>query len=185
MPCQHVFTKGQRSGQSCNVNPKNGDYCSRHRRNNSTAGPSNPARCSHIMLRGVRRGQACGTRLSTGEEFCAKHKNLKCRNHVPPPPPSEVNVETYEGHCVVCMCDGDDLIKVCNQGHLFHVDCIKEWGKRKRRCPCCRTRMFQYIIDESRVRINQRREDMEINREAIVQATRELNEIPQIIIPVV
>lgn len=43
-----------------------------------------------------------------------------------------------EHECVICMEDGEDLIKL-KCGHSFHNSCLEEWVfNMKHTCPCCR-----------------------------------------------
>ena len=44
--------------------------------------------------------------------------------------------------CTICLCDfeEEDIVsKLVNCRHIFHTDCIKEWGYYKTTCPTCRT----------------------------------------------
>ena len=42
--------------------------------------------------------------------------------------------------CTICIVDfeNDDMISITNCNHIYHTDCIKEWGKYKTECPICR-----------------------------------------------
>ena len=42
--------------------------------------------------------------------------------------------------CTICIVDfeNDDMISITNCNHIYHTDCIKEWGKYKTECPVCR-----------------------------------------------
>jgi hypothetical protein len=42
--------------------------------------------------------------------------------------------------CSICINDfeKDDMISITNCNHIFHTDCIKEWGKYKPDCAICR-----------------------------------------------
>lgn len=42
--------------------------------------------------------------------------------------------------CSICIVDFeiDDMISITNCNHIYHTDCIKEWGKYKNECPVCR-----------------------------------------------
>ncbi len=44
----------------------------------------------------------------------------------------------YEGECAICLGETNpqqDLILSC--GHVFHIDCVNEWFKRRLTCPKC------------------------------------------------
>lgn len=45
--------------------------------------------------------------------------------------------------CSICInsYNSDDMISITNCNHIFHTDCIKEWGKYKTQCPVCRTNL--------------------------------------------
>jgi len=45
--------------------------------------------------------------------------------------------------CSICINSYslDDMISITNCNHIFHTDCIKEWGKYKTQCPVCRTNL--------------------------------------------
>jgi hypothetical protein len=42
--------------------------------------------------------------------------------------------------CVICKDDyeDDDIVTSLKCSHLFHTECIKEWGSIKAECPICR-----------------------------------------------
>ena len=42
--------------------------------------------------------------------------------------------------CTICIVDfeNDDMISITNCNHIYHTDCIKEWGKYKTECPIWR-----------------------------------------------
>lgn len=42
--------------------------------------------------------------------------------------------------CSICITDfeKEDMISITNCNHIFHTDCIKEWGKYKPECAMCR-----------------------------------------------
>ncbi|MCD7461040.1 RING finger protein 24 [Datura stramonium] len=53
--------------------------------------------------------------------------------------PKSTCLESKE-HCCLCLvdyCDGEDLAKI-DCGHVYHIDCIKEWIKLKNSCPICK-----------------------------------------------
>ena len=45
--------------------------------------------------------------------------------------------------CVICTLefkDSDDCVELeCNENHVFHSECLREWFKHDRSCPMCRT----------------------------------------------
>lgn len=50
----------------------------------------------------------------------------------------EIRVENKE--CSICMVEYDleDMISITNCNHIFHTDCIKEWGRYNAVCAMCR-----------------------------------------------
>ena len=49
--------------------------------------------------------------------------------------------EKYEKECSICLTQFDEdcivsLLPKCN--HIFHKECVVEWGKYKTSCPICR-----------------------------------------------
>ena len=49
--------------------------------------------------------------------------------------------EKYEKDCCICLTQFDEdcivsLLPKCN--HIFHKECVVEWGKYKTSCPICR-----------------------------------------------
>ena len=49
--------------------------------------------------------------------------------------------EKYEKECSICLTEFDEdcivsLLPKCN--HIFHKECVVEWGKYKTSCPICR-----------------------------------------------
>lgn len=65
----------------------------------------------------------------------------------PPPPEPQVVVKEKvidEKTCSICM----DELTECNRmvgacGHQFHATCMMSWASRSKKCPCCRTRIFE------------------------------------------
>ena len=45
--------------------------------------------------------------------------------------------------CSICMekCKKDDMVTDIKCKHVFHKDCIMEWGKYKNECPNCRDKL--------------------------------------------
>lgn len=47
--------------------------------------------------------------------------------------------------CIICMCKFDKGVKIyrltCK--HLFHVDCLDGWIKKKNSCPMCRDPLIE------------------------------------------
>ena len=62
---------------------------------------------------------------------------------------SKVHVDNFIFHiqpndpdiCAICLCDFEDnraiYITKCN--HVYHVECIETWFKKKYTCPLCKT----------------------------------------------
>jgi len=50
------------------------------------------------------------------------------------------NIKSENKSCSICIVDfeNDDMISITNCNHIYHTDCIKEWGKYKTECPICR-----------------------------------------------
>ena len=53
--------------------------------------------------------------------------------------------------CSICtdIYDKKEDVTVLNCGHIYHPNCIKEWGKYKPNCPICKTDIsfYHYISD--------------------------------------
>ena len=49
-------------------------------------------------------------------------------------------IKSENKSCTICIVDfeNDDMISITNCNHIYHTDCIKEWGKYKTECPICR-----------------------------------------------
>lgn len=45
--------------------------------------------------------------------------------------------------CSICILEfeNEDKISITNCNHIFHTDCITEWGKYKTECPICREKL--------------------------------------------
>ena len=54
----------------------------------------------------------------------------------------EIRIDNKE--CSICVCEYDnlDMVSITNCNHIFHTDCIKEWGKYKQECPLCKTNLI-------------------------------------------
>jgi hypothetical protein len=55
--------------------------------------------------------------------------------------------------CSICLDDfsGDDEISTLECGHIFHKDCVVNWGKYRQDCPMCRAKV-EYktlVVEES------------------------------------
>ena len=52
-------------------------------------------------------------------------------------------IKTDNKECSICVCEYDntDMVSITNCNHIFHTDCIKEWGKYKQECPLCKTNL--------------------------------------------
>ena len=46
-------------------------------------------------------------------------------------------------NCSICIVDfeNEEKISITNCNHIFHTDCITEWGKYKTECPICREKL--------------------------------------------
>ncbi|KAH0632573.1 hypothetical protein KY284_035359 [Solanum tuberosum] len=69
------------------------------------------------------------------------------------PPLLNINLHIYEAtnstcpetkdHCCICLeeyCDKEELARI-DCGHMYHMDCLKEWNKIVNTCPVCRRRV--------------------------------------------
>lgn len=69
--------------------------------------------------------------------------NLTCQSY------DTTNTE-YDS-CSICtdIYDKKEDVTVLNCGHIYHPNCIKEWGKYKPNCPICKTDIsfYHYISD--------------------------------------
>ena len=52
-------------------------------------------------------------------------------------------IQKENNKCSICISDFDkeDKISITNCNHIFHTDCITEWGKYNRICPICRNKL--------------------------------------------
>jgi membrane-anchored protein YejM (alkaline phosphatase superfamily) len=53
------------------------------------------------------------------------------------------DIKNDNKNCSICIIDfeKDDMISITSCNHIFHTDCIKEWGKYKTDCPICRVKL--------------------------------------------
>ena len=54
--------------------------------------------------------------------------------------------------CSICTdnYEKNDIVSVLGCGHIYHPNCIKEWGKYKPNCPVCNSEIStQSVIDET------------------------------------
>ncbi|EYU23094.1 hypothetical protein MIMGU_mgv11b020548mg, partial [Erythranthe guttata] len=70
-------------------------------------------------------------------------QNLRTRSSL------EVNVDSYEQEvCVICQDDlfgeHENIIATLNCGHVYHVECIKNWLRTKNECPICKARALNF-----------------------------------------
>jgi len=51
--------------------------------------------------------------------------------------------------CAICLSgleiNSEEKLYKTPCGHLFHSDCLKEWGGKKLVCPCCRTKIPDFV----------------------------------------
>ena len=52
-------------------------------------------------------------------------------------------IQNENKSCSICIIDfeSEDKISITNCNHIFHTDCITEWGKYKTECPICREKL--------------------------------------------
>lgn len=52
-------------------------------------------------------------------------------------------IQNENKNCSICIIDfeKEDKISITNCNHIFHTDCITEWGKYKTECPICREKL--------------------------------------------
>ena len=52
-------------------------------------------------------------------------------------------IQKENKNCSICIVDfeKEDKISITNCNHIFHTDCITEWGKYKTECPICREKL--------------------------------------------
>lgn len=109
--------------------------------------------CEHIITRGPRKGQKCGIKPRTGN---------KCHKH------SEKIKGSEKGECTICLESGNNLISVCSNNHLFHVKCIKKWGKLNDNCPICRENIPDKFLNKRAIEDYRIERENEINEQAIL-----------------
>lgn len=82
-----------------------------------------------------------------------------------------------ENVCLICMVALDEGEKIgdLSCGHSYHVDCLKEWLKRKNACPLCNTQVANpqtVLVDREEFFAN---DDGQIDEEARSRFNRLLN----------
>ncbi|EYU23091.1 hypothetical protein MIMGU_mgv1a018886mg [Erythranthe guttata] len=70
-------------------------------------------------------------------------QNLRTRSSL------EANVDNYEQEvCVICQDDlfgeHENIIATLDCGHVYHVECIKNWLRTKNECPICKARALNF-----------------------------------------
>jgi len=72
------------------------------------------------------------------ESSCELERNSKIKIDIESKPYSETT-KTFTS-CPICSDDykHDDSVSILNCSHLFHKDCIKEWGHYNPVCPVCK-----------------------------------------------
>ena len=53
------------------------------------------------------------------------------------------NIQEDTKECCICYEEfiKESMISITNCNHIFHTDCIKEWGRYKTECPICREKL--------------------------------------------
>jgi len=82
------------------------------------------------------------------ESLNTQPDGLEKTNHI-----IKINYQKYETlnekvqeenkSCSICILDfeKEDKISITNCNHIFHTECITEWGKYKTECPICREKL--------------------------------------------
>ena len=67
------------------------------------------------------------------------YKKIKDEKTMSLPSLSQVQDDTLQGECVICLHDFSSPLVRLSCGHVFHKDCIDNWYTYKYTCPICRT----------------------------------------------
>jgi len=71
--CAHVYTKGPRKGQHCEVVPRKGEFCGKHRVKTEESADASSEECAHIFTKGPHFGEKCTVHPKYGDR-CSKHR---------------------------------------------------------------------------------------------------------------
>jgi len=87
--------------------------------------------------------------IQNSENDLCLHKDENITLNLTCQPYDTTNTE-YDS-CSICtdIYDKKEDVTVLNCGHIYHPNCIKEWGKYKPNCPICKTDIsfYHYISD--------------------------------------
>lgn len=54
--------------------------------------------------------------------------------------PADPQIREEDKECMICLLSVEKtMTRTTPCGHLFHKDCIDEWGRKSLTCPTCRT----------------------------------------------
>lgn len=81
--------------------------------------------------------------MDSFEEYLEKYSSKKIEGEL------DIKIQCYETlsksieeekECCICqeIFKNKDLVSVLECKHIYHEDCIRQWGKRKNNCPVCR-----------------------------------------------
>ena len=67
------------------------------------------------------------------------------------------STETKDSNCSVCMStfESNDIVKLTNCNHMFHVDCLNDWIENNHSCPICRGDLGDYEIRDKNIVIKE------------------------------
>ena len=88
--------------------------------------------------------------IQNSENDLCLHRNENITLNLTCQPYHTTNTE-YDS-CSICtdIYDKKEDVTVLNCGHIYHPNCIKEWGKYKPNCPVCNSEIStQSVIDET------------------------------------
>lgn len=69
--CNHTFTRGSNTGKKCQIKPRQGDFCSKHR-HSVAAEKECKKTCKYSFVKGINKGKMCSVCPRKGD-FCSKH----------------------------------------------------------------------------------------------------------------
>lgn len=94
--CNHIFNRGPNKGNKCSIKPREGDFCSKHRRLISKLKSNYSKQCLHCFVKGINKGKQCSVKPRNGD-FCYKHNiSVKENNEIKENKEADIVIERVE-----------------------------------------------------------------------------------------